>query len=348
MDAGWARRVLAGLWILDGLLQLLPRMFTMFMVQSVLRPPTIGEPAWLAHLTQAIINGGSDHLVAFNAAIAAIQVGLGIALLLWRGKRAWPYWLSLTWCAGVWVFGEALGGLLTGQASLITGAPGSVVLYAALTWAAWPQLHHTAGKRRRAGVTAALGGLWALGAALQLQPAFFRGAGWAELLLGNVNPYQPHFVNAWMRWGAAALAVHPGPVNALWIALMAATAVGIWVGGGARRIALAGSIAMSVALWVFGQAFGMLLMAMATDPNSAPLFVALALYAWPGGPQAPRTDLNKVPPTWALRVRVVIGLGVRGGSSDGQLLPRTEIRRCWPGRSQTRRAFRSSLPLHFR
>jgi hypothetical protein len=62
---------------------------------------------------------------------------------------------------------------------------------------------------------------------------------------------------------------------------MALIAAGIWVGGRPRRAALIASLLFAALLWVFGQAFGMLLMAMTTDPNTAPLLVALALYAWP-------------------------------------------------------------------
>ncbi len=282
MDAAGARRVLAGLWILDGLLQLLPRMFTMFMVQSVLRPPVLGEPTWLAHLTQSILVGGSQHLVFLNLGLAALQVGLGIALLLWGGGRAWPHWCSLTWSAGVWVFGEALGGILTGQGSLITGAPGSAMLYAVLTWAAWPPSSRPGGSRgRRRAITAVLGCFWAFGAALQAFPTFFTAAGVSQMLLGNVNTYQPRWVNALMRWGAAGLAAHLVAANASLIVIMALIAAGIWAGGRPRRIALAGSMAFAALAWVFGQAFGMLLMVMTTDPNTAPVFVALAWYVWP-------------------------------------------------------------------
>ena len=281
MGAAGARRVLAGLWVLDGLLQLLPRMFTMFMVQSVLRPPVLGEPTWLAHITQAILIGTSQHLVVFNLALAAVQVGLGIALLVQGGDRTWPYWCSLVWCAGVWVFGEALGGILTGQGSLVTGAPGAVVLYAVLTWAAWPESRPGGSRCRRRSVAAVLAGLWAFGAVLQAFPALFTAAGLSEMLLGNANSYQPQWVNALMRWGAAGLGAHPVAANASLIVILTMIGAGIGAGDRLRRIALAGSIVLSTLAWVFGQAFGMLLMAMTTDPNSAPLFVVLALYVWP-------------------------------------------------------------------
>ena len=131
---------------------------------------------------------------------------------------------------------------------------------------------------------AALAATWSVGAVLQAFPVFFTPSGLSQLLLGNVNSYQPTWVNALMRWGAAHPAAHlaadPLSANVLLIAAMALTAAGIWVGARPRRVALVASVAFAALLWVFGQAFGMLLMAMTTDPNTAPLLVVLALYAW--------------------------------------------------------------------
>ncbi len=128
---------------------------------------------------------------------------------------------------------------------------------------------------------AALAATWSVGAVLQAFPVFFTPSGLSQLLLGNVNSYQPTWVNALMRWGAAPLAADPLAANVLLIAAMALIAGGIWVGGRPRRVALLASMVFAALLWVFGQAFGMLPMAMTTDPNTAPLLVALALYAWP-------------------------------------------------------------------
>ncbi len=294
----------------------------MFMVQSVLRPPTIGEPAWLAHLTQEILVFGTDRLVAFNLALAVVQVGLGLALLLRGGYRSWPHWLSLIWCAGVWVLGQAFGGLLTGQASLVTGAPGSVALYAVLTWAAWPLRRAGDLTARRRGVTAALATTWSFGAVLQAFPTFFTPSGLSQLLLGNVNSYQPAWVNALMRWGAVWLTASPVAANVLLIAAMGLIAAGIWAGGLLRRVALTASLLFAALLWVFGQAFGMLLMAMTTDPNTAPLLVALALYAWPWTDGAPASGDAAHPR------RLMEGLR---GRSPWMARPSVESPRGWSG-----------------
>jgi hypothetical protein len=46
---------------------------------------------------------------------------------------------SIPWSFGVWFLGEGLSGLANGHASLLTGAPGSVLLYDVLALTAWPR-----------------------------------------------------------------------------------------------------------------------------------------------------------------------------------------------------------------
>ena len=53
-----------------------------------------------------------------------IQLTLGAGLLHRRTVR-WALAASVLWALSVWYLGEGLGGLGGGQASLLTGAPGS-------------------------------------------------------------------------------------------------------------------------------------------------------------------------------------------------------------------------------
>jgi hypothetical protein len=46
----------------------------------------------------------------------------------------------VVWAAGIWWFAEGLGGLATGNASVVTGAPGAVLLYGVLALAVWPAI----------------------------------------------------------------------------------------------------------------------------------------------------------------------------------------------------------------
>lgn len=276
------RWVLGGLWLLDGLLQLQPAMFTMAMVQGVMQPATAGNPSWVNIPLEYAIRVFSHHIAVANAGVAAIQLTIGLSLLL-AGRRRWPYALSLAWALLLWPFGQAFGDLLSGSASLWTGAPGSAVLYALLTWAAWPSPGDAATEQRRGWLRLTLGGLWALGALLQTNRAFFTGQGLAALVSGNI-PGQPVWMAALLAGTSHALSARPVLYNAVAIGLLAALALGIWSGRWSAQ-ALALSILVSVVAWVPGQAFGGLLTGMGTDPNTAPLLALLALSVWP-----PRAD----------------------------------------------------------
>jgi hypothetical protein len=274
------RWILGGLWLLDGLLQLQPGMFTMAMVRGVLQPATVGNPAWVNLPLTFAIRIFSAHIVVANAGVAAVQLLLGAAILLAGGRRRWPFVLSLIWAALLWPFGQACGDLLSGSASVWTGAPGSAVLYGLLTWAAWP-VGEEAAARRRQYVVGALGGIWALAAVLQVNRAFFTAQGLASLITGNV-PGQPPWLAALLTAAGRVAAAHPVAGNVVATAVAAACALGIW-SVRLRRPALLVSIVASAFAWVFGQAFGMLLTGMATDPNTAPLVAILALAVWPDG-----------------------------------------------------------------
>jgi hypothetical protein len=144
------RWALGVLWVVDGLLQLQPGMFTMAMVQSVMLPATYGSPNWVIAPLILVVHLMSGHLVLANALIAAIQLGLGLALLLGGRRARWPYICSLAWSALLWPFGQAFGGLFAnGGTSVWSGAPGSALLYVLLTWAAWHTRSARSGLRAR-------------------------------------------------------------------------------------------------------------------------------------------------------------------------------------------------------
>ena len=135
-----ARRVLqlglAAIWLLDGVLQYQSSMFTKAFVQmiggtSAGNPGVVAGPInWNATLVE-------HHLALVNAIFATIQllIGLGIA---WRPTVRPALAASVVWSLGVWWFGEGLGGVLSGAASPVNGAPGAVIIYALLAVLLWP------------------------------------------------------------------------------------------------------------------------------------------------------------------------------------------------------------------
>jgi hypothetical protein len=276
------RMGLAGLWILDGLLQLQPGMLGPAFVSHVVAPLAAGEPVWIQWLVRREVHLIRLAPTVFDLSIAAIQVGLGILLLQRQARgRRWGLWLSLCWALGVWLFGEALGQLWAGGETALTGAPGSALLYAVAS-AALLTGRTAAGFRQTA--TAAV-------AAMLI--------GWA--ILGMVAGSPAAVANT-----VAAVARMPGPVLlregteavARWLTLHGAVAPDVltvipgvlalaWLWPGTRRLALVVLVLWLAGLWWFGMDFGVL-GGYGTDPNTPPLVALLAGVAV-GGPARRKT-----------------------------------------------------------
>jgi hypothetical protein len=127
---------LAGIWLLDGVLQYQPFMFTKAFGQMIAgtaagNPAVIARPiTWNATLVE-------HHAVLLNTLFATIQLLLGLGIAFRPTVRI-ALAASVAWSLGVWWFGEGLGGMLAGTASPVNGAPGAVILYALLAVLLWP------------------------------------------------------------------------------------------------------------------------------------------------------------------------------------------------------------------
>ncbi len=122
----WRRALqlcLAGLWLLDGVLQIQAFMFSRGFADSVADAAS-GNPAAVA----APVSWTSGLISAYGAlatvviAIVVVAIGLGIA---WRPTVRLALGASVAWALGVWWLGEGFGGLLTPDANVVAGAPGS-------------------------------------------------------------------------------------------------------------------------------------------------------------------------------------------------------------------------------
>ena len=115
------------LWLLDGALQLQPFMFGTGFANQIIAPAAAGQP----HFVAAAVRWGARviaaHPVAWDVPFAASQLLIGLGLLVPRTARL-ALAASLPWSLGVWFFGEGLSGLASDHPSLLTGAPGSVLL----------------------------------------------------------------------------------------------------------------------------------------------------------------------------------------------------------------------------
>src|ERR1700736_4397671 len=181
------QRILGALWLIDGLLQLQPLMFTGNMINSIMRPMLNGQPGFVEPSLQYIVTQTTLHLAAVNIVIAIVQILLGLGFLLLSGRWVKDLVIaSIVWAFIVWYGGEGMNMLFTGTASILSGAPGAVLLYPLLGLAVYPRKKSATsaqGAARKAGddgllsrrlLRYILSGFWFFAALLQLQPNWWQ------------------------------------------------------------------------------------------------------------------------------------------------------------------------------
>ena len=290
--------VLAGLWLLDGVLQFQPYMFTKSFAWMTLGPAADeGGPGWVTGPMHWLINTVWQHPVSANAAFALVQVALGLGIA-YRPTLRPALAASIAWSVGVWWLGEGFGGLFAGGANPLSGGPGAVIFYALLAVLLWPTGAGVASETKDAPpptpapfqAAAKIGAraarivwlvVWGLLAVLALLPQN-RDAGAAQDVVNGGNAGAPSGL-VWLDNRVADLVAGRGLTVAIGLAvlfaLVAVSALLPW-----RRAAVAGVVlafVLAAVMWVFGQGFGMPFQGMATDPNSAPLLALLAAGYWP-------------------------------------------------------------------
>ncbi|MGN6743899.1 MAG: hypothetical protein ACTHJL_11490 [Amnibacterium sp.] len=273
------------LWVIDGLLQLQPSMFTSAFARDVLAGSASGNPGWIAASIRWAASVVGSAPILGNGAFAALQLAIGIGIL-WRRTTAVAFGVSIAWSLGVWWFGEGLGGLLSGPANALTGAPGAALLYALRAVLLWPPTAARGEPFAAAGLIGAAAArgvwlvVWAGLAALNLEPGNLRADG-LSASVRDAGSGQP----AWLRLpgsGFGAFSEHNGLLlTLLGAAVLAAVAFGILLPAGWSRTAVIGAGVVSLFIWAVGEAFGAPFGGQATDPDSGPLLVLFALAYWP-------------------------------------------------------------------
>ena len=274
---------LAGLWLLDAVLQFQAAMFTtgfahMLAATAPGNPPVIAGPiTWAARII-------GDHVTAANAIFALIQLLLGLAIA-WRPTVRVGLAATVAWAMAVWWFGEGLGGVLSGGASPVNGAPGPVIIYGLLAVLLWPSRHvrpapFIAGRSIGPSVARALWlALWGSLGYLALTPATAAPAALSSMVAGTAAG-QPSWLAALDRHLAAFLADR-GPVTATGLGVvLAIVAVGVYLPRPAARTVIVLAIVTAAALWV-AEGLGGVLTGGGTDPNSGPVLALMALSYWP-------------------------------------------------------------------
>jgi hypothetical protein len=289
-------QVILGLfWIVDAALQYQPFMFGKQFVPTFITANASGQPEPISWL---ITNAGhfiSPDVAVWNALFATVQIFIGFGLLFRRTVRP-ALVISIFWAFGVWFFGEGMGEVLTGTASALTGAPGSVSIYGLLALMAWPRatrldaessetlevesgIASSAAAQGIGGIRTPLAvwsGYWVISAVLFVLPANRTQTSISSAITGmesGTPEWYSHFLHG---FGSSFGSIG---TQSAWIL----AALSLLVGLGplvVRRpgIFLLGGGLLSLAFWIGGQGFlGDVFTGSGTDPNTSPLIILLAL-----------------------------------------------------------------------
>jgi hypothetical protein len=314
--------VLGVFWLLDAGLQFQSFMFHRSFVDTFILPNANGQPVVVGWVITNIGHFIEPHIALWNTLFALTQVAIGLGLLF-RPTARYALALSFAWAFGVWVVGEGMGMVLTGSASALTGAPGSIFIYGMLGLMAWPAARpeepdelavgvaSSAAARGVGGVATPLlvwAGYWSLAAVLFLLPHNRTPTSISSAIVG-MAPGQPGWFTHFLT--NLGNAFSSSGTSAAWVLAI----VSLVIGFGpllTRRpgVFLAAGAVLSAVMWVAGQGLlGNILTGSGTDPNTGPLIVVLALAMTPARVAAPfvgSTPLGK-----ALREhRVLTGGGI--------------------------------------
>ena len=278
--------VLAGIWLIDGILQFQPAMFTKNFVQMMIYPTINGNPTVIASPMNWAHTIILNHPVGTNAAFACIQLALGLAIA-YRPTAKLGLAASIPWAIAVWWFGEGLGGVLSGSADPLTGAPGAVILYALLAVLLWPTGENSTAPfeaARFVGARAARA-LWLVLWGSFVYFTFASGHDAPGALNGQITAMvdgQPPWLSSIINHVANLTNGRDLGISIVLGVLFSGIAVSVYLPWTkVRRAWLIAALVFSALIWVAVQAFGGVFLGMATDPNTGPLLALLALAYWP-------------------------------------------------------------------
>jgi hypothetical protein len=148
----------------------------------------------------------------------------------------------------------------------------------------------------------ALGLLWLLDGALQLQP-FMLGTGFARQIIAAGAAGQPDVVAVPVRWAASTIAAHPVLWDVPFALVQLLIGLGLLVPRTAR-LALAASLPWALGVWFFGEGLAGIAGGHASlltgAPGAATLYIVLALAAWPSPDSSSRPPARWLPLAWAV------------------------------------------------
>jgi hypothetical protein len=271
----------AALWLLDAWLALTPNM-GLDQIDIVLMGG-FGQPAWYINFISNTLYYWIYHHHLANALMwveFSVQAAVAVAMVVGRdrGLGRWALWVSIVWAVLVWVLAEWMGSLVSGM-NFWTGSPGAALLYVyGAVWLLLPAARTTT-PRARQRARQMLGAWWLLGALVECFPGWWSGTALATEIRGSLvltaASLRTEPIQWWVNWAAAA----PAAANAVLVAAMAAVgATMVW--GQGRRATVVFVMVFLALLWWWGENLGGMFGGIATDPNTAPVWMVLMAAAW--------------------------------------------------------------------
>lgn len=295
---------LGSLWLLDGLLQLQPKMFTSDFANNVIYPVASGQPIFIAGPMHFFIHVFLLHPAIFNSFTIITQIFIGV-LILYKKTTKIGLLASIMWGLFVWYIGEGLGGIASGHTLILMGAPGAALLYVILSIAILPKnkkqkLNETDTPAKWLPIVWSM--LWIGGAIYQLLPGQnsvsdistmivsnrINQPGWLASIDNHVGNYINNFGTPVLHQANMQMSAHQMALmqtqsySGFWFVILLFLiqiyiGIGIFLPKYFRYTALVMGIFISLIFWIIGQSFGGLFTGLATDPNSAILFILFAI-----------------------------------------------------------------------
>lgn len=267
--------ILGIFWIIDGLLELQPKLLTTKLAISVIKPMALGQPLILKDLILNVSHIIINHPLFYGLIFGLIQISIGLLIIFKKSNRLGIY-ISIFWGILVWIIGEGLAGLLTNHSYLEVGAPGAVLLYVIFGFVLLFKNRSMSQKI----IIYIWAIIWILGAILLLKNSQGSLKVYLETLqsnlvytpiwLININSSLIKVISLFGNWSIIY-------ISGIYLAIGILALFSLKL----LKISLILGIILALIIWFVGEDLGGFYTGIMTDPNSAPLIILLASYIFP-------------------------------------------------------------------
>ena len=257
------------LWLVNGLLQLQPKMMTSAFANKVIVPAASGQPVFVRDPMHFAVSLILSHPAFFDVCFGLAQLAIG-ALIIFKKTARTGLIASAIWGLGVWYFGEGAGGIFSGHALLLTGAPGAALLYALISLGVIGPSKQPADWLKYVWT-----GLW-VGSGLLLLWARATPALLSHMVF-NMSNGAPNWIASIDRHAASWLAAKNSWQLLIFVGVYFAIGLSALIRSSWRYLGIGAGIIIALFIWIVGQSLGGYYTGLATDLNTAPLIILLAL-----------------------------------------------------------------------